>query len=113
MLRCVNEKLAEAYGKSGVQSKLYLAEIANHGVVKTAILEEYELVTEVYRLKFRACTKRSNESYAYFVHFMSIQFECWNKLERVDNFASFNQVMLMEQFSDKILHEVKKVFVGQ
>jgi hypothetical protein len=89
-------------------SRLSVAEIADYGVVKEAILEEYELVAEVYRLKFRACTKRNNESYADFVHFLTVQFDRWLKSENVDSFESLRQLMLKEQFSDKIPYDVKE-----
>lgn len=58
-------------------SRLPVAEITDYGGVKEAILEEYELVAKVYRLKFRACAKRSYESYADFVHFLTVQFDHW------------------------------------
>jgi hypothetical protein len=89
-------------------SRLSVAEIADYGVVKEAILEEYELVAEVYRLEFRACTKRNNESYADFVHFLTVQFDRWLKSENVNSFEALRQLMLKEQFSDKIPYDVKE-----
>jgi hypothetical protein len=89
-------------------SRLTVNDVSDYNVVKKAILDELELVSEVYRLRFRGCSKRPTESYADFVHFMSMQFDRWVKSEKVTDFESLKQLILKEQFNDKVPQDIKE-----
>ena len=87
--------------------RLTVVEIVDYNVVKQTILDELELVAEVYRVKFRSCTKRVAETYSDFAHYMSMQFDRWTKAEQITDFESLKQLMLREQFYDKVPQDLK------
>lgn len=62
----------------------------------------FELVSEVCRLKFRGCSKRLLKSYADFIHAMFIHFDLCIKSEEVNDFESLEQLIMKEQFNDKV-----------
>ena len=87
--------------------RLTVDEIVDYNVVKQTILDELELVSEVYRVKFRSCTKRVAETYSDFAHYMSMQFDRWTKAEQITDFESLKQLMFREQFYDKVPQDLK------
>ena len=87
--------------------RLTVVEIVDYNVVKQTILDELELVAEVYRVKFRSCTKRVAETYSDFAHYMSMQFDRWTKAEQITDFESLKQLMLREKFYDKVPQDLK------
>ena len=58
-------------------NKLTVAQISDYTEFKQAVLNEYNLVPEVYRNKFHTCVKRNSDSYADFSQFLNSQFERW------------------------------------
>jgi hypothetical protein len=59
------------------------------------------------------CSKRPTESYADFVHFMSMQFDRWVKSEEVTDFESLKQLILKEQFNDKVSQDIKERLIDR
>lgn len=55
-------------------SSLSVEDAADYQKVKTAVLRAYELVTEVYRQKFRTCKKAEMQTHVEFVRDISIYF---------------------------------------
>ncbi len=88
-------------------SRLTVNDVADYDKVRQAILDELELVPEVYKRKFRSSEKRMNESYADFAHFLTIQCDRWIKSEEVDCYDKLRQLVLREQFLSKVPQDVK------
>ena len=97
----LNVKALKAY------DRLTVDEIVDYNVVKHTILDELELVAEVYRVKFRSRKKRVAETYSDFAYYMTMQFDRWTKAEQITDFDSLKQLMLLEQFYDKVPQDLK------
>ena len=83
--------------------------INNYDELKTAVLEEYSLLPEVCRAHFRNCVRRLNDSYADYSVYLLNQFERWvNSMQVAGNYDSLKQLMLVEQFMNKISDELRE-----
>jgi hypothetical protein len=87
--------------------RLSITDLTNYDRVKKAILDELELVAEVYRAKFRSSTKRNGETYCDYAAFMTTQFDRWLSCEKVDSFEKLKQLILKEQFLEKLPVDMK------
>jgi transposase InsO family protein len=87
--------------------RLTVEQIVDYDVVKQAILDELELVAEVYRAKFRKCTKRQTETYSDFAHYLTILHDRWTKAEGVDSFEKHKQLILCEAFCETLTSDIK------
>ncbi len=95
-------------------NRLTVAQISDYNEFKQAVLNEYNMVPEVYRNKFRACVKRNGDSYADFSQFLTSQFERWiTSMHAVDDFEGLKQMLLIEQFMNKVPDEVKQFLVDK
>ena len=64
---------------------LTVDEIVHYNVVKQTILDELELMADVYRVKFRTYTKRVTKTYCDFAYYISMQFDRWIKAEQIND----------------------------
>ena len=78
------------------------------------MLEEYSLVPEVYRTHFRNCVRRQNYSYADYSVYVLNQFEHWvNSMQVAGSYDNFKQLMLEEQFLNKISDDLRKHLIDK
>ena len=95
-------------------NRLTVAQISDYTEFKQAVLNEYKLVPEVYRNKFRACVKRNGDSYADFSQFLNSQSERWiASMHVVEDFEGLKQMLLIEQFMTKVPDDVKQFLVDK
>ena len=83
--------------------RMPLEDCQSYEKLKSAILEEYQSIPEVYRQRFRQIRKEGNKSYRDFAHELKIGLERWLRAEKVneDN-AMIKELILMEAFCDGI-----------
>ena len=83
-------------------------ELNDYNALKNAILTEYELVSEVYRKRFRTCVKRVSDSYSEFMEFLSMNFVRWTKaIDAADQVDKLTEAMIIEQFLERIPDELR------
>ena len=88
--------------------------INNYDELKTAVLEEYSLVPEVYRAHFRNCVRRQNDSYADYSVYLLNQFERWvNSMQVAESYDNLKQLMLVEQFMNKISDDLREHLIDK
>ena len=90
--------------------KLSVNDLNDYEIVKEAILDELELVAEVYRVRFRNSTKRPTETYCDYANFMTVQFDRWLKCTDVTNFYGLRQLMLIEKFCEAVPQDFESAF---
>ena len=83
-----------------VYSSLSVAQSADYGGVKGAILRAYELVPEAYRLRFRRYRKTDRQTYVEFAREKEQLFIRWCAGQNVADYAQLCQLVLMEEFKD-------------
>ncbi len=88
--------------------------INNYDDLKTAVLEEYSLVPEVYRAHFRNCVRRQGDNYADFSVYLSNQFERWVSSKQIaGSYDNLKQLMLVEQFMNKVPDDVREHLIDK
>ena len=88
--------------------KLTIDEIGNYDMLKRMILQAYELVPEAYRKRFRTCTKRPMDNYTDFAQFLEQSLLKWlNSILNNMNYDRLLQVILLEQFYDRVSDDLK------
>lgn len=93
-------------------SKLSIDEIRDYDVLKLVILQEYELVPEAYRKRFRSCVKRNNDSFTDFAAFMSSNFEKWlRSVNATDDIEVIKEVFLIEQFYERVSDDAMRSYL--
>jgi hypothetical protein len=95
-------------------NRLTIAQVSVYDDFKEAILNEFDLVPEVYRARFRNCVKRATDNYADFGQFLSSQFERWiASVEADQDIQVLKNVMLIEQFMSKLPDELKQYLLDK
>lgn len=94
-------------------SKLSMRDIDDYDVLKEAILLEYEVVGEVYRRKFRKAVKRQGDSFSDFAQFLSTNFNHWIKYNKIDSVEKLKQLLMLEQFLERVSEDVKMHIVDK
>ena len=87
--------------------KLSVNDLNDYEIVKEAILDELELVAEVYRVRFRHSIKRPTETYCDYANFMTVQFDRWLKCTDITNFYGLRQLMLIEKFCEAVPQDLR------
>jgi len=91
-----------------VYAALSLDQSSNYDVVKSSILNAYELVPEAYRQKFRDSKKGDNQTYVEFAHDKERLFDRWCVSMGVDSdFKRLRELMLLEEFKTCLPNELK------
>jgi hypothetical protein len=98
-------KAAKAY------FRLSVSECSDYDILKSAILKAYEYVPQHFNLKFRNLCKRDEETYSDFCQNLSIQLERWLKSCEAASFDKLKELVLLEQYLNKISKELKVYFL--
>ncbi len=69
-------------------------------IVKSAVLQAYELVPEAYRQKFRTHSKTVNQTYVEFVSEKRVLFEKWCLSSKVTFLEELQELILLEDFKN-------------
>uniref|UniRef100_A0A3B1IW77 Gypsy retrotransposon integrase-like protein 1 n=1 Tax=Astyanax mexicanus TaxID=7994 RepID=A0A3B1IW77_ASTMX len=83
-----------------VCSALSLQDSLQYDVVKSAILHAYELVPEAYRQRFRNLRKQSAQTHVEFVREKGVLFDKWCSANKVNDFESLRELILLEEFKN-------------
>ncbi|XP_068234098.1 uncharacterized protein [Palaemon carinicauda] len=75
--------------------------------VKAIILKSYDLVPEVYRLRFRNYTKHPAESFVVFARVKEEQFDDCHKSRHISTFATLWELLLLEEFQEACSRELR------
>uniref|UniRef100_A0A3B3CNQ8 SCAN box domain-containing protein n=1 Tax=Oryzias melastigma TaxID=30732 RepID=A0A3B3CNQ8_ORYME len=81
-----------------VVAALPLEDSLNYDMVKTAVLQAYELVPEAYRQRFRQQRKSPTQTHVEFSREKSILFDKWCAAYKVDDLSSLRELILLEEF---------------
>lgn len=79
---------------------------SDYDTVKRVILNAYELVPEVYRLKFRTERKPSNQTYVEFAREKRELMNRWLDSSKVTTFPELKQLILLEEYRKSIPREI-------
>ena len=74
----------------------------NYDKLKQAIFQRYKLNAETYRKKFRASSRKPDETYTEWVTRMTDLFQRWAEAEKAESVDQIKQIMLKEQAFDKM-----------
>ena len=95
-------KAQEIYGSLSVEQS------SNYEHVKEAILKAYELVPEAYRQKFRNYLKYDGKTHVEFAREKENLFNRWcNSKEIGQDFKKLKQMVLLEEFKDKVRPDIR------
>ena len=95
-------KAQEIYGSLSVEQS------SNYEHVKEAILKAYELVPEAYRKKFRNYLKYDSKTHVEFAREKENLFNRWcNSKEIGQDFKKLKQMVLLEEFKDKVRPDIR------
>ncbi|XP_069158042.1 trichohyalin-like [Procambarus clarkii] len=86
---------------------LDLEECAFYDIIKKDVLQSYRLASEVYRKRFRECTRASGRSYAETAQDMERRFRRWLKAEEVEKMEELKQLIVMETFMSMLHPELR------
>lgn len=75
---------------------------SDYDLLKSLILRGYRLHPEAYRKKFRNTYMKSGQTHVEFAREMLMNFDHWLETEKVTDFRSLRQLMLIENFLWKI-----------
>ena len=96
-----------------VYASLSVQECADYETVKRMILQGYELVPEVYRQRFRACSRGQGESHVEFANKKEGLLDRWCAAMKVDDkYENLRQLVLVEEFL-KDLPEDLRLFLNE
>ena len=93
-------------------SQMSVIDSADYDLVKDAILKGYELVPEAYRQKFRAISKNISITHLEFAEQKAQLFDRWLASEKVQDFKTLRQLILMEEFKNCI-HSETRIFLNE
>ncbi|KAL3967153.1 FMS-like tyrosine kinase 1 [Sarotherodon galilaeus] len=93
-------KAQEAY------SALSASDCQSFATVKDAVLKAYELVPEAYRQRFRSWRKSDKQSHLEFARDLTKHFNRWCSALGVSTFQDLCELMVLEQFKDRVPPEV-------
>ena len=79
----------------------------DYSKVKSAVLRTYELVPEAYRQKFRSWQKRSTQTFVEFAKQKAIKFDEWLNSEKVTEFESLRELILLEDFKNNLPRDIR------
>ena len=91
---------------------LDIEECTRYDAIKNAVLHSYKLTPEVYRKRFRECTRMSGKSYAETAREMERKFLRWLKAEEAESAEDLKRLILMEKFMS-LLHPELRVRVKE
>lgn len=95
-------------------NRLRPEQVSDYDALKKAIVDEYELVPEAYRNRFRSCVKRQGDSFSDFNQFMCNQFERWiASVEATNNLDVLKNVICMEQFMSKCPDDIRQYLLDK
>ena len=95
-------KAQEIYGSLSVEQS------SNYEHVKEAILKAYELVPEAYRQKFRNYLKYDSKTHVEFAREKkNLSNRCCHSKEVGQHFKKLKQMVLLEEFKDKIWPDIR------
>ena len=95
-------KAQEIYGSLSVEQS------SNYEHVKEAILKAYELVPEAYRQKFRNYLKYDSKTHVEFAREKENLFNrCCHSKEIGQDFKKLKQMVLLEEFKDKVRPDIR------
>lgn len=95
-------------------NRLRPEQVSDYDVLKKAILDEYELVPEAYRNRFRTCVKRQGDSFSDFNQFMCNQFDRWlASVDATNNIDVLKNVMCIEQFMSKCPDDIRQYLLDK
>ena len=95
-------KAQEIYGSLSVEQS------SNYEHVKEAILKAYELVPEAYRQKFRNYLKYDSKTHVEFAREKENLFNRWCHSKEIgQDFKKLKQMVLLEEFKDKVRPDIK------
>ena len=95
-------KAQEIYGSLSVEQS------SNYEHVKEAILKAYELVPEAYRQKFRNYLKYDSKTHVEFAREKENLFNRWCHSKEIgQDFKKFKQMVLLEEFKDKVRPDIR------
>ena len=95
-------KAQEIYGSLSVEQS------SNYEHVKEAILKAYELVPEAYRQKFRNYLKYDSKTHVEFAREKENLFNRWCHSKEIgQDFKKLKQMVLLEEFKDKVRHDIR------
>ena len=95
-------KAQEIYGSLSVEQS------SNYEHVKEAILKAYELVPEAYRQKFRNYLKFDSKTHVEFAREKENLFNRWCHSKEIgQDFKKLKQMVLLEEFKDKVRPEIR------
>lgn len=113
------ECVADAHAWSGIEKTLLLQSVLtgraqracsslsgedrkDYAKVKAAVLNEYELVPEVYRHQFRTMRKGGTQSHTEFVRELTLQFGRWRRSASAESLDALVDLVLLEQFKQTL-----------
>ena len=77
-------------------------------MVKTSVLNAYELVPEAYRQKFQENKKGETQTYVEFFREKERLFDRWcASMETGKDFAKLRELLLLEEFKNCLPNEIK------
>ena len=79
----------------------------DYSKVKAAVLRTYELVPEAYRQKFRSWQKRGIQTFVEFAKQKAIKFDEWLNSEKVTEFESLRELILLEDFKNNLPRDIR------
>ena len=95
-------KAQEIYGSLSVEQS------SNYEHVKEAILKAYELVPEAYRQKFRNYLKYDSKTHVEFAREKENLFNRWCHSKEIgQDFKKLKQMVLLEEFKDKVRPDIR------
>ena len=101
-------KAQEIYGSLSVEQS------SNYENVKEAILKAYELVPEAYRQKFRNYLKYDSKTHVEFAREKENLFNRWCHSKEIgQDFKKLKQMVLLEEFKDKVRPDIRSRLVEQ
>ena len=93
-------------------SQMSVIDSADYDLVKDAILKGFELVPEAYGQKFRAISKNISITHLEFAEQKAQLFDRWLASEKVQDFKTLRQLILMEEFKNCI-HSETRIFLNE
>ena len=91
-----------------VYSALSIEQSSSYDVVKSTILQAYELVPEAYRQKFRDTKKQADQTHVEFARDKETLFDRWCSSMKVgSDYEKLRELMLLEEFKCSVSKDIK------
>ena len=88
--------------------RVFLPTFSDYDKVKELILQDYELVPEAYKQKFRNCRKENDKTYVEFARTKEQLFDRWCSSKKIgSDYPKLRQLMLVEEFKRCINSDIK------